>query len=106
MTAAAKTTDLCLHVTHLSKFFGGFCAVQDLNFNVETGSIFSVIGPNGAGKTSLVNMISGFYEPDSGSVQFSGSDITRLRPNARTRRHITRDTALEFWLALLARPRC
>ena len=96
MTAAAKTTDLCLHVTHLSKFFGGFCAVQDLNFNVETGSISSVIGANGAGKTSLVNMISGFYEPDSGSVQFSGSDITRFRPNARTRRHITRDRALKF----------
>src|SRR5690606_31447129 len=42
----------------------------------------SIIGPNGAGKTSLLNMISGFYHPDTGSILFEGRDITKLRPSA------------------------
>ena len=41
----------------------------------------SIIGPNGAGKTSLLNMISGFYRPDSGSITFEGRDITGTRPS-------------------------
>src|ERR1700687_4148088 len=40
----------------------------------------AVIGPNGAGKTSLLNMISGFYQPTSGAILFDGTDITRARP--------------------------
>ena len=42
---------------------------------------YSIIGPNGAGKTSLVNMISGFYRPDTGSLVFEGKDITDTRPS-------------------------
>jgi branched-chain amino acid transport system ATP-binding protein len=47
---------------------------------VRRGAIASIIGPNGAGKTSLLNMISGFYKPDTGSIAFEGRDITRARP--------------------------
>jgi branched-chain amino acid transport system ATP-binding protein len=47
---------------------------------VRRGSIASIIGPNGAGKTSLLNMISGFYTPDAGSITFEGHDITNRRP--------------------------
>ena len=43
--------------------------------------ILSIIGPNGAGKTSLLNMISGFYRPTSGTISLDGRDITRLRPS-------------------------
>ena len=49
--------------------------------DVEKGRILSVIGPNGAGKTSLLNMISGFYQPNSGTVTLAGRDITGKRPS-------------------------
>jgi branched-chain amino acid transport system ATP-binding protein len=55
-------------------------AVEEVSLTVKTGQIASIIGPNGAGKTSLLNMISGFYKPDTGSITFEGRDITRARP--------------------------
>ena len=45
------------------------------------GSILSIIGPNGAGKTSLLNMISGFYKPDTGRIVLEGRDITQKKPS-------------------------
>jgi branched-chain amino acid transport system ATP-binding protein len=69
-----------LVVAGASKRFGGVRAVEDVSISVERGSIASIIGPNGAGKTSLLNMISGFYKPDTGSITFEGHDITRRRP--------------------------
>jgi branched-chain amino acid transport system ATP-binding protein len=69
-----------LVVAGASKRFGGVRAVEDVSISVDTGQIVSIIGPNGAGKTSLLNMISGFYKPDTGSITFEGRDITRERP--------------------------
>ena len=59
--------------THqVSKIFGGLTAVNKVDLEVPTGSIFSIIGPNGAGKTTLFNCISGFYTPEHGEVVFQG----------------------------------
>jgi len=69
-----------LAATAVSKRFGGVRAVEDVSFSVGRGEIASIIGPNGAGKTSLLNMISGFYRPDTGSITFEGRDITHSRP--------------------------
>ncbi|MBV9586039.1 MAG: ABC transporter ATP-binding protein [Alphaproteobacteria bacterium] len=69
-----------LAATAVSKRFGGVRAVEDVSISVRRGAIASVIGPNGAGKTSLLNMISGFYRPDTGSITFDGRDITHSRP--------------------------
>src|ERR1700722_5031899 len=69
-----------LVVAGASKRFGGGGAVEDVSISVNAGEIASIIGPNGAGKTSLLNMISGFYKPDTGSITFEGRDITRARP--------------------------
>ena len=69
-----------LAATGVSKRFGGVRAVEDVSIAVERGSIASIIGPNGAGKTSLLNMISGFYRPDTGSITFDGIDISHSRP--------------------------
>ena len=77
---AGTTADALLTVTSVSKRFGGVRAVEEVSVAVERGSISSIIGPNGAGKTSLLNMISGFYKPDTGSIVFEGEDITRRRP--------------------------
>src|SRR5437588_11858974 len=69
-----------LAATAVSKRFGGVRAVEDVSISVRRGAITSIIGPNGAGKTSLLNMISGFYRPDSGSITYEGRDITHSRP--------------------------
>src|SRR5690348_414934 len=78
--AAAPPGEVSLAATAVSKRFGGVRAVEDVSISVRRGQIASIIGPNGAGKTSLLNMISGFYRPDSGSITFEGHDITRARP--------------------------
>jgi len=69
-----------LVVAGVSKRFGGVRAVDDVSISVDAGQIASIIGPNGAGKTSLLNMISGFYRPDTGSITFEGHDITHRSP--------------------------
>ena len=70
-----------LVVEGVSKRFGGVVAVQDVSLEVPRGAIVSIIGPNGAGKTSLLNMISGFYKPDTGRVVLEGHDITQKKPS-------------------------
>jgi branched-chain amino acid transport system ATP-binding protein len=70
-----------LDVVALSKKFGGVTAVQDVTLDVPRGGILSIIGPNGAGKTSLLNMISGFYKPDTGRIVLEGKNITHHKPS-------------------------
>ncbi len=71
-----------MSIADVSKHFGGVTAVDGVSLDIAKGSILSIIGPNGAGKTSLLNMISGFYKPDAGSIRLEGRDITHLRPSA------------------------
>jgi len=79
-----------LAVIALSKRFGGVRAVEDVTIAVRSGEIISIIGPNGAGKTSLLNMISGFYKPNGGSIVFEDRDITNARPSEIARLGIAR----------------
>jgi branched-chain amino acid transport system ATP-binding protein len=79
-----------LSAVAVSKRFGGVCAVDDVTFTVQKGEIVSLIGPNGAGKTSLLNMISGFFRPDSGSILLEDLNITRRRPSEIARLGIAR----------------
>jgi branched-chain amino acid transport system ATP-binding protein len=70
-----------MSVEGVSKRFGGVTAVDGVSLDIPRGAILSIIGPNGAGKTSLLNMISGFYKPDSGRITLAGRNITGLRPS-------------------------
>ncbi|MGA1847478.1 ABC transporter ATP-binding protein [Deferribacter abyssi] len=70
--------------------FGGIMAIAGVTFSVRKGEIFSIIGPNGAGKTSLLNMITGIYFPDRGTVKYEGNDITRLAVHKRAKLGIVR----------------
>jgi branched-chain amino acid transport system ATP-binding protein len=77
----ATSGENLLAVSGVSKYFGGVRAVEDVSLSVRRGGLMSIIGPNGAGKTSLLNMISGFYRPDSGAIVFEGKNITGARPS-------------------------
>ena len=77
-------------VDKVTKRFGALTVVDDLSFHLNEGEALGVLGPNGAGKTTVFNLISGALAPDSGSVRFGGSDITRASPDERCRRGIGR----------------
>ena len=70
-----------LEIRDVSKAFGGVQAVSSVTLDVQKGELMSVIGPNGAGKTSLLNMISGFYHPNSGRIVLEGADVTDFAPS-------------------------
>jgi len=73
-----------LQVENLAKRFGGIVATDDLSIAIPEGQLHAVIGPNGAGKTTLIAQLSGQLTPDSGHIQFAGSDITALPMPARS----------------------
>jgi branched-chain amino acid transport system ATP-binding protein len=70
-----------VEIREVSKSFGGVQAVSRVGLDIEQGTITSVIGPNGAGKTTVLNMISGFYHPDTGHITLEGRDITAMAPS-------------------------
>jgi len=72
-----------LQVSDISLSFGGVHALTDVSFDVRRGELFSIIGPNGAGKTSLLNCVSGRYQPNKGSIKFAEQEMIGLRPNDR-----------------------
>ena len=64
-----------IEVSHVSRNFGDFRAVNDVSFSIPTGQIVGLLGPNGAGKTTTMRMITGFLAPTSGTVKIDGIDI-------------------------------
>jgi len=70
-----------LEIREASKAFGGVQEVTRVSLEAQKGEILSVIGPNGAGKTTVLNMISGFYHPDTGRIVLEGRDVTDLAPS-------------------------
>lgn len=63
-----------LSVNKLTKSFGGLTAVSNVNIELEQGELVGLIGPNGAGKTTLFNLLTGVYEPSSGSITLYRDD--------------------------------
>ncbi|MGX9366278.1 ABC transporter ATP-binding protein [Desulfoplanes sp. PS50] len=66
-----------LHVSNLTKSFGGLMAVNDVSFDLEENTVMGLIGPNGAGKTTVFNLITGNYRADTGEVVFGGESLIR-----------------------------
>lgn len=79
-----------LEVNNLSRSFGGLKAVNDVDFELEKGTIKAVIGPNGAGKTTLFNLITGNIPADSGRILFNRTSIYGLPPHKVAGRGIAR----------------
>ncbi len=83
-------TEPFLRAQDVHLYFGGIGALQGVGFGAQRGEIFSIIGPNGAGKTSMLNVISGFYQPTRGQIIFDNQDYTRFKPPAVARLGIAR----------------
>ncbi|MFD0825634.1 ABC transporter ATP-binding protein [Neobacillus sp. M.A.Huq-85] len=79
-----------LEVKNLTKTFGGLTANNDVSMAVEKNSITAVIGPNGAGKTTFFNMITGVYQPTSGSILLENESLVGLRPHEVCKKGIAR----------------
>ena len=79
-----------LKIKDLNKSFGGLKAVNNVNLEVDKGSITGLIGPNGAGKTTLFNTIAGLYAPDDGAVYLEEKNIAGLKPHELFRMGVLR----------------
>lgn len=79
-----------LEIEGLTRYFGGLCAVNNLDMTVEKGEFVGLIGPNGAGKSTVFNLITGFIKPSKGKITFEGTDITGRSPHAIARCGIVR----------------
>ncbi len=76
--ASASRSEIALEAAGLTKAFGGFVAVDQINLRIRRGSIHGLIGPNGAGKTTCFNLLTKVHTPTRGRILFEGEDITRL----------------------------
>jgi sulfate-transporting ATPase len=85
-----RTVAATLEATDLVVNFGGVVAVDGVGFRVEPGEVVGLIGPNGAGKTTILDVITGFTTPASGSVTFDGAAIDRWSVERRARAGIVR----------------
>src|SRR5215210_4483427 len=83
-------SDVCVAIEGLTKRFGGFYALNDLNMTVARGAIHALIGPNGAGKTTFFNLVTGVLTADSGRIVFEGQELNESRPSRRTLRGVAR----------------
>lgn len=83
-----------LSVQNVTKKFEEFTAVNFVSFEVEKGRFFSILGPSGCGKTTLLRMIAGLTEPNSGTIEIRGQSMTGIPPNKRPVNLIFQNLAL------------
>ncbi len=67
--------ETCIELENISKSFGDVVANKNVNLSIQYGEIHSLLGENGSGKTTLMNMLSGIYKPDTGSIKIFGKEI-------------------------------
>ena len=70
-----------LSVKNVNKQFGGLKALNEVNLEIEAGTVHAIIGPNGAGKSTLLNCFVGRLDPDTGSVDFDGVSLLGMKPH-------------------------
>jgi len=81
---------LLLNISGVNKRFGGLQALTDVGIQIRRGQVYGLIGPNGAGKTTFFNVITGLYQPDSGSFELAGKPYFPSAPHAVAKAGIAR----------------
>lgn len=79
------STDLAIETRGLTKQFGAYAAVKNIDLSVPYGSVFGFLGPNGSGKTTTIRMLLGLASPTSGEARLLGSDVARGRADVLPR---------------------
>lgn len=79
-----------LQTSGVSKVFGGLKAVSNFDIHIDKGELIGLIGPNGAGKTTAFNLLTGVYQPTTGTIDFNGKSLIGLKPHQITQRGIAR----------------
>ena len=79
-----------IEVSGLAKAFGGVHAIEDLSFDVGPSTVLSIVGPNGAGKTTLINLLTGNYVPDAGTIDMFGERVNGRPPEQFARLGLSR----------------
>lgn len=72
-----------IQVSHLTKYYGDFLAVDDLSFEIGDGAVYGFLGPNGAGKSTTMNIMTGCLSPTDGTVKIGGFDILEQPEQAK-----------------------
>ena len=91
---AWKGAENMLELKHIKKSYDGVTILNDVNLEIEKGEIVSILGPSGCGKTTLLNLILGMTDADSGSILLEGEDITRVPMEKRGFNIVFQDYAL------------
>src|SRR5258706_10835029 len=73
--AATDLSSAVLKASRLSKHFGGVEALREVSLSLQPGKVLALVGENGAGKSTLINIISGLFAPDDGSVELEGKPL-------------------------------
>jgi branched-chain amino acid transport system permease protein len=89
-SAAPRADATLLALRGLRKSFSGVRALDGVDFDVRDGEILGVLGPNGSGKSTLINVVSGHYRADAGSMRFAGAEIAHRRAHSIARAGIAR----------------
>lgn len=75
-----KIGGVVMEMKNITLRFGGVMAISNISFDIREGEIRAIIGPNGAGKSSMLNVISGFYNPQEGEVFYKGQKRPPMKP--------------------------
>ena len=86
--------DVDVRVIGLRKRYGDVTAVDGVDLEIRRGEFFTMLGPSGSGKTTTLRVIAGFEQPDEGTVELRGRDVSRLPPYARDVNTVFQDYAL------------
>ncbi len=95
-TASGGTPEkeAAVRIAGLHKRFGDVVALGETDLTVRPGEFFTLLGPSGSGKTTLLRLIAGFEQPDGGTIELAGTDVTRIPPYARDVNTVFQDYAL------------
>ncbi len=74
---------MSIEIRNVSKQFGSFQALKDVNLHIASGELIALLGPSGCGKTTLLRIIAGLEQPDAGSIHFAGEDQTQVHVRER-----------------------